>query len=106
MEEMQRLIGRRAAESGPRPLTIATEPIVMTKTPEHQHLRDGSKAEDVARSMDELASHVDRDLAKAARSLEQVHSDLGRLTSTLAEVRTSIEILALTYSCFVEIRRA
>ena len=101
MEEMQRLIGKRSAESStrPRPLSSLTEPSL-------QKVAEASRAEEVAKSMDELASHVDRDLAKAARSLEQVHSDLGRLTSTLAEVRTSIEILALTYSCFVEIRRA
>ena len=76
MEEMQRLIGRRAVESRPRPLTIATEPIVTMKTPEHASYRDGGRAEDVARTMDELAAHVDNDLAQVAHSMEQVHGEI------------------------------
>lgn len=85
MEEMQRLIGRRAVESRPRPLSIATEPLVIMKTPEHSHHRDGSKAEDVARSMDELAAHVDSDLAQVAHSMDQVHGEIERLASTLGD---------------------
>ena len=86
MEEMQRLIGRRAVESRPRPLTIATEPIVTMKTPEHASYRDGGRAEDVARTMDELAAHVDNDLAQVAHSMEQVHGEIERLASTLVDV--------------------
>lgn len=83
MEEMQRLIGRRAAENSgrPRPLSMVTEPVLPTKYPEA-----AARAEEVARTMDELASHVDTDLGKAAQSLELVHGDLQRLTATLVEV--------------------
>jgi protein ECT2 len=81
MQEMQRLIGRRAVENPtrPRPISMATDS-VLPKVP------DTSRAEDVAKSMDELASHVDSDLTRAAQSLKDVHSDLNRLTATLVEV--------------------
>lgn len=85
MEEMQRLIGRRAQEhppGRPRPLSIATD-FVLPKVAELV------RAEEVAKSMDELASHVDQDLANAMQHLEQVNAEIPRLTSTLAEVTIS-----------------
>ena len=81
MEEMQRLIGRRAGgePSRPRPLSMATESSLP-------RLVEYTRAEEVARSMDEDASHVDADLLKAVQHLEVVHGDLEKLTSTLTEV--------------------
>ena len=84
MEEMQRLIGRRAQENPagrPRPLSMVTDP-VLPKT------ADLVRADDVAKSMDELASHVDHDLMKAIQHLDHVTAELPRLTSTLAEVNS------------------
>lgn len=81
MEEMQRLIGRRAGgePSRPRPLSMATESSLP-------RLVEYTRAEEVARSMDEDASHADADLLKAVQHLEVVHGDLEKLTSTLTEV--------------------
>ena len=79
---MQRLISRRTAETPGRPrlLSVATDPVTPTKSTELQ------KAEDIAKSMNELASRVDSDLAKAAHSVDQVHGEIERLTSTLVDV--------------------
>lgn len=86
MEEMQRLIGRRAGgePSRPRPLSMATESSLP-------RLVEYTRAEEVARSMDEDASHVDADLLKAVQHLEVVHGDLEKLTSTLTEKSDELE---------------
>lgn len=82
MEEMQRLIGRRAQDkpSGrPRPLSMVTDPVLPKAA-------DIVRAEEVAKFMDELASHVDHDLVKAMQHLEHINAEIPRLASTLAEV--------------------
>lgn len=82
MEEMQRLISRRTVENPARPrlLSAATDPLTPTKLTEHQ------RAEDVVKSVDELASRMDSDLTTAAQSIEQIHGDIERLTFTLSDV--------------------
>ncbi|EKM59750.1 uncharacterized protein PHACADRAFT_88401 [Phanerochaete carnosa HHB-10118-sp] len=87
MEEMQRLIGRRAQEKPlgrPRPLSIVTDS-VLPKAAEIV------RVEEVAKSMDELASHVDQDLTNAMQHLDQVNAEIPRLTSTLAERSDELE---------------
>ncbi|GJE84556.1 RhoGEF domain-containing protein [Phanerochaete sordida] len=87
MEEMQRLIGRRAQENPgarPRPLSMVTDPVL----PRAAEL---VRAEEVAKSMDELAAHVDSDLSNALQHLEHVTAEIPRLTSTLAEKSDELE---------------
>ena len=60
----------------------------LAEAPKSTRAYEGySRAEEAAKSMDELASHVDSDLIKATQSLEHVHGNLERLLATLAEVR-------------------
>ena len=79
---MQRLISRRTVESTSRPrlLSVTTDPVTPTKSTELQ------KAEDITKSMNELALRVDSDLVRAAHSVDQVHGEIERLASTLVDV--------------------
>ena len=91
MEEMQRLIGRRAVEyqTRPRPLSLATEPVLMkAQAPEIAAAAQAQaqRAEEAAKAMGELAAGVESDLSRAAQGLTGVHDELDRLTATLVEV--------------------